>query len=146
MRLTLACFAIVFLLSPAMAGEEYPRLAGADKTAHLYPDKAVFALGIDVKGIMASPLGKKVIGTDKPFDATRKTLALIFPERILPVPADATGALAAVANKLDRVTMAGYLGDSAAESGAVIFLEGGATDEEYAKAAEAIAKAGEKKF
>src|SRR5262249_30741698 len=85
-------------------------------------------------------------GTDKPFDATRKMLALIFPERALPVPADATGALAAMANKLDRVTLAGYLGDRAAELGAVIFLEGGATDEEYAKAAEAIAKAGEKKF
>ena len=122
-----------------------PAAARADDITALYPDSAVFAFGIDVKGITTSPLGKKVIGDDKPYDATRKLLRVMFPEDILPVAEQAAKPLAQVANRLERATIVGHL---IADGGAkvVVFLEGEIPEDDYVKAAEAIAKAENKEF
>ena len=119
--------------------------ARADDVAPLYPDSAVFALGIDVKGITGSPLGKKVIGSDKPYDATRKMLRVMFPEEILPVAEEAAKPLAQVANRLERATVVGHLFTGSGPK-VVIFLEGEIDEDDYVKAAEAIAKAENKEF
>jgi hypothetical protein len=117
-----------------------PSAAMADDVRPLYPDSAVFALGIDVKGITTSPLGKKVIGDDKPYDATRKMLRVMFPDDILPVAEEAAKPLAQVANKLERATIVGHL-FTGGKPKVVIFLEGEIPEDDYFKAAEAIAKA-----
>jgi hypothetical protein len=122
-----------------------PLTARADDVTPLYPDSAVFAFGIDVKGITNSPLGKKVIGDDKPYDATRKMLRVMFPDDILPVAEEAAKPLAQIANRLDRATVVGHL---IANGGPkiVVFLEGEIPEDDYIKAAEAIAKAENKDF
>src|SRR5436190_646801 len=78
--------------------------ARADDLAALYPDAAVAVFGIEVKDVQKSPVGKKIIGTDNPFDATRKMIRVLLPDEALPVAPKAIKPLEAVANKLDRVT------------------------------------------
>jgi hypothetical protein len=132
-------------LSALVALLVVPVAARADDILPLYPDSAVFAFGIDVKGITSSPLGKKVIGDDKPYDATRKLLRVMFPEDILPVAEEAAKPLAQVANRLDRATIVGHLFTGGGPK-VVIFLEGDIGEDDYIKAAEAIAKAENKEF
>jgi len=55
----------------------FPPAVRADDITALYPDGANMVIGIDIKGIMDSPLGKKLGGKDKPFDKTRKLLNIV---------------------------------------------------------------------
>jgi hypothetical protein len=109
-------------------------VAHADDLTPLFPDNASIAMGIDVKAICASPLGQKVVGKDKPFDATRKLMSMIFAgegesffESIAP--------LEPLINRLDRITFVG----NATESNLGIFLEGDIDEAELARVAEAYA-------
>jgi hypothetical protein len=131
----LALLVIVVLTAPSRAADIAP----------LFPDGATFAVGLDVKGITTSPLGKKVIGNDKPFDATRKLLHVLFPENVLPVAENAVRSLETVANRLERVSIVGALDDGGSIPIA-IFLEGDIDEAEYVTAAENIAKAEKKAF
>ena len=118
--------------------------SGADVTP-LYPDDSVFAFGVDIKGITSSPLGKKVIGTDKPFDATRKLLNVLLPDDVFPVTDKALKPLETIANRLERVTVAGNI-DGGGKLPIAIFLEGAIEEDDYIKAAEGFAKAEDKPF
>src|SRR6266487_5345853 len=110
---------------------------GADVTP-LYPDSAAFAFGVDIKGITTSPLGKKVIGADKPFDATRKLVNVLLPNEVFPVTEKALKPLETVANRLERVTVAGNI-ESGGKLPIAIFLEGEIDEDDYVKAAEGFA-------
>jgi hypothetical protein len=88
---------------------------------------------------MNSPFGKKVFGDDKPFDAARKLLKVLFPvEGALPVEGEAGKAIAAVANRLNRVTVAGVVGPNGEHF--AVYLEGEITEDDYVRAAEQLAK------
>jgi hypothetical protein len=92
---------------------------------------------------MNSPLGKKVFGDDKPFDAARKLLKVMLPlEGVLPVEGDAGKAITAVASRLNRVTVAVEPKDGRF----VIYLEGEITEDDYARAAEQLAKFTSREF
>lgn len=132
---------VAFVVSAVPAGP-----ATAADIAPLYPDVATFAFGANVKAITTSPLGKKVIGTDKPFDATRKLLRVLFPEEILAPTKEKLQPAEAVANKLDRVTVAGNIFGEGGPPPVVVFLEGAADEDDYVKAAEGFAKAENKPF
>ena len=121
-----------------------PVVVRADDLTALYPDSAAFAFGVNVKGIATSPLGKKVIGTDKPFDATRKLLKVLLPQDVFPVTEKSIKPLEAVANRLERVTVAGSIDGN--RPPLAIFLEGEIDEDEYIKAAEGFAKAENKPF
>jgi hypothetical protein len=123
-----------------------PTATRADDVAALYPDSAVFVFGLDVKGITTSPLGKKVIGTDKPFDATRKLLKVLFPEEVMPVTDAALKPLEAAANKLERVTVVGEIGGGGGPPPIAVYLEGEIDEADYIKAAKGIATAERKEF
>jgi len=114
--------------------------------APLYPDRATFALGIDIKAITTSPLGKKVIGNDKPFEATRKLLKILFPDDLMPLTDMGLAPLETVTNRLDRVTVLGDLGNGGGRPPIVVYLEGNIDETEYFKAAEGIAKSENKEF
>lgn len=116
-----------------------PAAARADDITALYPDAATFAFGADIKAITTSPLGKKVIGTDKPFDATRKLLKVLLPEDIFPVTDKSIKPLEAVANRLERVVAVANIEGGQAQ--VVVFLEGDIDEDAYVKAAEDYAKA-----
>jgi hypothetical protein len=133
---------VAFALSAALAA---PAAAAAD-IAPLYPDAAAFALGVNVKGTTTSPLGKKVIGTDKPFDATRKLLRVLFPDDLFTPTKEKLQPLEAVANTLDNVTVVGSVFGEDGPPPVVVFLEGSAAEGEYLKAAEGFAKAEGKPF
>ena len=137
-----ACFPALFAVLTAPAAAPVPPGAGATDLAPIYPDGTCIALGIDIKGVMNSPLGKKVID-DKPFDAARKLLKVLFPlEGALPVEGDVGKAIAAVANRLNRVTVAVEPKDARV----VIYLEGEITEDEYVRAAEQLAKSTNRAF
>lgn len=133
--LTLALLAVTAPVPPG-AGQ-------ATDLTPIFPDGAVAAMGIDIKGVMNSPLGKKVVGDDKPFDAARKILKVLFPvDGLLPVEGDAGKAVAAVANRLNRATIA-Y---EPKNNGFVIYLEGEITEDDYLRAAEELAKSSMREF
>jgi hypothetical protein len=134
-------FFVLALLVLAMV----PTTGRAADVTPLYPDAATFAFRIDVKGITTSPLGKKVIGTDKPFDATRKLLKVLFPADAMPFTDAALKPLETVANKLERVTVVGDL-DGRGPPPIAVFLEGDIDEADYIKAAEGLAKAENKEF
>jgi len=138
MRFPLALALPVVLVAPA-AGR-------AGDVAALYPDSAIFAFGIDVKEIQNSPLGKKVIGTDKPFDATRKLLKVLFPDEVMSVTDAALKPLETVANKLERVTVVGDIIGRGGPPPIAVYLEGEIDEDDYIKAAKGIAKAEDKEF
>jgi hypothetical protein len=127
------------LFALVVLGAKLPSARAAD-LAPLYPDGATFALGINVKGITSSPLGKTVIGKDKPFDATRKLLKTLFPEDILPLTDKALAPLESVTNRLERVTVVGDVGGGRGRPPIAIYLEGAIEEAEYFKAAESLAK------
>src|SRR6476620_4137254 len=117
-----------------------PAAGRAADLAPLYPDGATFALGLNVKGITGSPLGKTVIGKDRPFDATRKLLKTLFPEDLLPLTDMALAPLESVTNQLERVTILGDIGGGRGQTPIAIYLEGKIDEGEYFKAAEALAQ------
>lgn len=123
-----------------------PGVGRAADVTPLYPDAATFAFSIDVKGITTSPLGKKVIGTDKPFDATRKLLKVLFPSDVMPFTDAALKPLEAVANKLERVTVVGDFPNGGGPPPIAVYLEGGTDEDAYIKAAQDLAKAENKEF
>jgi hypothetical protein len=112
----------------------------------LYPDAATLAFGIDVKAITSSPLGKKVIGSDKPFDATRKLLKTLFPSQVFPITDNALKPLETVTNRLERITAIANVTRGNWPPPIVVYLEGEIDEEEYFKAAETIAKQESKPF
>src|SRR5262245_38703649 len=128
-------FALAILAAPAGAPVP-PGAGGATDLTPIYPDGACIALGIDIKAVMNSPLGKKVVGEDKPFDAARKLLKVLIPhlEGLLPVEGDVGKAVAKVANRLNRVTVV------ATTEGFAIYLEGEIAEDDYIRAAELLAK------
>jgi hypothetical protein len=134
---------VAFAVLTAPVAAPVPAGAGATDLAPIYPDGACVALGIDIRGVLNSPLGKKVVGDDKPFDAARKLLKVLFPlEGALPVEGDTGKAIAAVANRLNRVTVAVEPKDG----NFVIYLEGEITEEAYVRAAEQLAKFSNREF
>lgn len=138
MRLSrvLAAFAVLALPSATRAADIMP----------LYPDAGSFAFGVNIKAITQSPLGKKTIGNDKPFDVTRKMLRVLFPEDIMPITQEAIKPLETVANRLENVTVVGSLFGQNSPPPIVVFLEGEINEDEYIKAAEALAKAEKNEF
>jgi hypothetical protein len=122
-----------------------PAAGRAADVAPLYPDAASFAFGLDVKAAMNSPLGKTVIGDDRPFDATRKLLKVFFPEEVFRLTDKTLRPLETVANRLERVTVVGDL-DFRGRVPIAVYLEGAIDEDEYVKAAEAIAKAENQEF
>lgn len=122
-----------------------PAAARADDVTALYPDSATFAFGVNVKGIAASPLGKTVIGDDKPFDAARKLIKVLIPADVFVFTEQSLKPLETVANKLDRVAVAGALFDGNPPP-IVILLEGTIDEGEYSQAAAGYAKAANKPF
>src|SRR5262245_40888831 len=76
-----------------------PDLTKAPDLTTFFPDDAWIVLGIDVKAVHQSPLGKRVFGTDGPTTAARKVLAALGN----PDDADDLKALA-IDSLLDRVT------------------------------------------
>jgi hypothetical protein len=130
--------ALVVLTSP-VAAPVPPGAAKATDLTPIFPDGTCITLGIDIKAVMASPFGKKVFGDDKPFDAARKLLKVFFPvEGALPVEGEAGKAIAAVANRLNRVTVAGVIGPK--DELVAVYLEGEITEDDYIRAAEQLAK------
>jgi len=123
-----------------------PVAARAQLPTSLFSDKAGFVFGIDVKAIATSPLGKKVIGTDKPFDATRKLLKVLFPQNMFEITDQSLQPLETVANRLERVTVVGNFEPQFGPTPIAVYLEGTIDEEEYFKAAEAIAKAQNREF
>lgn len=123
-----------------------PAAGRADDVAPLYPDAATFAFGMDVTAIITSPLGKKVIGDDKPYAAMRKLLGTLFPEDLFRLTDKSLQPLEAVANRLERVTVVGDLNFRKGQPPIVVFLEGEIGEDAYFKAAEAIARAENKEF
>jgi len=122
-----------------------PNVGRADDITALYPDASMFAFSVNVKGITTSPFGKKVIGNDKPFDATRKFLKLLIPTEGFRITEGSLKPLETVANKLERVTVAGNI-EGGAQPPIAIFLEGEIDEDEYVKALEGYAKAEERPF
>ena len=131
----------LFTLLSVMA---LPATSRAADLTPLYPDSAVFAFGIDIKGITTSPLGKKVIGTDKPFDASRKLINVLLPGGVFPLTEKALKPLESVANKLERITVAGNI-EGGGHPPIAVYLEGEIDEADYIKAAEGYAEE-EKKF
>jgi hypothetical protein len=135
--------ALFAVLTCHVAAPVPPGAAQATDLAPIYPDGACISLGIDIKGVMNSPLGKKVFGDDKPFDAARKLVKVFLPlEGVLPVEGDEGKGVAAVANRLNRVTVA----VEPKEGRYVIYLEGEITEDDYARAAEQLAKFTNREF
>jgi len=122
-----------------------PQTTRAADVTPLYPDGSMFAFGVDIKGITISPLGKKVIGNDKPFDATRKLLHVLLPNELFQFTEKSIKTLETVANRLERVTVAGSI-DGDGKQPIAIFLEGAIDEDDYVKAAEEFAKAEGKPF
>lgn len=130
------CAALVALAAVPAAGR------AADLT-DLFPDDTRIVVGVDVKAVMGSPLGKKVVGADTPFEAARKLLKVLFDlQGILPLGGDATKPITVVANKVQRVTVV----LNAELETATIFLEGEIDDGEFAEAGKAVAKVLDKQF
>ena len=134
----------VHVLALLVVGTLPAAARGADVTP-LYPDTATFAFGVDIKAITTSPLGKKVIGADKPFDATMKLVHVLLPNDVFPLTEKSLKPLESVANRLERVTVAGNI-DGGGKSAIAIFLEGAIDEEDYIKAAEGFAAAEKKPF
>ena len=115
----------------------FPTSVRADDISHLFPDDTEFAWSIDIKAIMASPVGKAAIGKDTPSELARKLWRWTgldafdrypwFSDfRFTPFPDK-------VMNKLDRVT---YAGPNSAVLGlppGTYFLEGDVDENEIAK-------------
>ena len=129
------------LLVALVAVLSLPAVGRADDVAALYPDAATFAFGVDVKGIATSPLGKKVIGERQAVRRDPQAAEGAVPARHLPdhrQGAQAAGVGREQAGARDRrrrpqlETMA---------RPACVFLEGEIDEDEYFKAAEAVAKA-----
>ena len=134
----------VLVLALLVVGLLPPTARAADVTP-LYPDGSMFAFGVDIKGITTSPLGKKVIGNEKPFDATRKLLHVLLPNGLFNFTEKSIKTLETVANRLERVTVAGSI-ENTGKQPIAIFLEGAIDEDDYVKAAEAFAKAEGKPF
>jgi hypothetical protein len=112
-------------------------VAHADDLTPLYPRGVSFAMGIDVKAIYASPLGKKVVGKDKPFDVARKLTAMILANESESL-FKSIAPLEPLINRLDRITVVGGIaGESRLE--ADVFMEGDIDEAELTRAAEAFA-------
>lgn len=136
------CLALLaFLACPAAGRAAY--------LTDLFPDDALLVVGIDVKSVMDSPLGKKVVGADKPFDATRKLLKVLFGDAkalfpevgVLSLEGDAAKPVAAGVNKIERVTVV-----ISEKSDDAIFLEGELDEAEFTAVAKAVAKARDRFF
>ena len=123
-----------------------PAAGRADDLGGLYPDAATLAFGLDIKAITTSPLGKKVIGDDKPFDASRKLLRVLFPEQVFPITDKALKPLETVTNRLERVTAVANVTRGNWPPPIVVYLEGEIDEAEYFKAAEAMTKLESKQF
>lgn len=136
MRLPLALVALVLLAAPAPA---------ADDISALYPESTLAVLTVDIAKAVGSPLGKKVIGTDKPFTATRKLVSVLLDDGALKFPDAAQNHLAEVANKLDRVTLVVAMKPNGPLS-VLVFFEGANTEGDYIKAVEGYAKAEDDKL
>jgi hypothetical protein len=108
--------------------------AKADDLTTLYPDNSSFAFGIDIKAIYSSPLGKKVVGKDKPFDATRKLMAMIFPDEPF---FKSIAPMEMLINRLERITFVGHATESRLETN--LILEGDIDEAELIRSAEAVA-------
>ncbi|HJZ58512.1 MAG TPA: hypothetical protein VKE74_26455 [Gemmataceae bacterium] len=110
--------------------------AGAADLTPLYPDRAWIVLGVDVRAVHRSPLGKEVFGTDGPAVAARKLLtALGGPEA-----ADDLKALAPLDPLLDRVerltAVTSEGGEPPDSDDLRVFLEGDFDDDALARAIE----------
>jgi hypothetical protein len=123
-----------------------PSAGWAQVPTTLFSDKAGIVFGIEVQAITTSPLGKKVIGNDKPFDATRKLLKVLFPPDVFDTTDHALEPLEAVANRIERVTVVLNLEPKSGPTPIAVYLEGAIDEEEYFKAAEAVAKAEKREF
>lgn len=133
------CLVLVALYSsPALA-------PAADDVGSLYPDSAVFAFGVNVKAITSSPLGKKVIGTDKPFDATRKLIDVLLPKEVFSMTEKSLQSLETVANRIERITVAGSI-EPGNPIPVAMFFEGTVEEDEYIKAVKSFAMAEDKPF
>ncbi len=136
MRFPFAFVALVLLAAPAPA---------ADDLSALYPENTIAVLTVDIAKVVGSPLGKKVIGTDKPFTATRKLVSVLLDDGALQVPDAAQNHLAEVANKLERVTLVVAMKPNGPLS-VLVFFEGANTEGDYIKAVEGYAKAEDDKL
>jgi len=117
-------------------------VAHADDLTPLFPDNASIAMGIDVKAIYDSPLGKKVVGKDKAFDVARNLMAMIFSKNESESFFKSIEPLEPLINRLDRITFVG----NATESNLGIFLEGDIDEAELARVAEAYAESAKLSF
>ena len=133
MRFACVAVALVAMAAPACAAEDL---------TPLYPENAVAVLGVDVAEVVKSPLGKKVVGADKPFTAARKLLGVFLEDGALKFSDNVHTHFADLANKLERVTVVAAVDlEGKFDLGVVAFLEGPNTEAEYVKGAEAFAKA-----
>lgn len=136
MRIALAC---VLALSAHAA-----RAADADLRPY-FPNNSFAVVNVDVKRIAASPFGKKVFDTDDQFTAALKLAHLLAEptdsEYEAPPP-ELKKAVGPVVNKLERMTTAVAFKDpkNSFDIRVVAFVEGAATEEEYASALDALAK------
>jgi hypothetical protein len=128
----------------AIAVVAVPAAGRAADVTPLFPDSAAMAFGLDVKAATTSPLGKKVIGNDKPYDASRKLLKVLFPTDVFQVTDRSLKPLETIANRIERMTVAGGLDRGQADL--AVFLEGEIEEDAYIKAAEGYAKAESKPF
>jgi len=114
-----------------------PAPARAADLTRLYPDAAWIVLGIEVKAVHQSPLGKRVFGTDGPAAAGRKVLAMLFH----PEDADDLKALA-IDPMLDRITRLTFVtsdgGDRPDSDDWRLFLEGDFDEADLGRAIEAV--------
>jgi hypothetical protein len=111
-------------------------VAHADDLTPLFPDNASIAMGIDVKAIYDSPLGKKVVGKDKPFDVARNLMAMIFSKNESESFFKSIEPLEPLINRLERISLAG---DSSSAT-VCFFLEGDIGDAELTRTTEAFAE------
>ncbi len=130
MRCPLALVALALLAAPAAAADDLPPL---------YPDDTVAVFTADISQITKSPLGKKVIGDDKPFTAARKLLGVLITEDTIKFPDAIQRHFADLANKLERVTVVVTMKPKGG-AGVAVILDGPNTEADYAKALEAYAK------
>jgi hypothetical protein len=105
----------------------------------------VVALGANIKTLTTSPLGKKVIGADKPFDATRKLMKVLIPGDALPITDKTLKPLEPVMNRLERVTVVATYENNWPPPIAV-YLEGAIDEAEFVKAATSYSEAENKPF
>jgi len=125
----------LFTLAVTLAAPAPPPRA-PDLTA-LYPEAAWMVLGVEVRAVYESPLGRTVFGTDRPAEAARVVLAMLLRQD----DADALKALA-IDPVLDRITRLTFVtserGDRPDSDDFRLFLEGDIDDAGLARAIEAV--------